>query len=148
MRHAKPMLVALGVLLAVGVGWSKGAPIPDTGTGTDQETNFDNVEMVGGSLKDRVEILRVGSEPSANNLLSVFVGLKNKTGRELVVEIETIYKDGEGKPLNSGSWVALTLKPHEEREYRSTSISETFDANTMNAPFLIRIRPARAAAHA
>jgi len=108
----------------------------------DSDSAFDNIEIVDANLKGRLAILRVGSEPSPNNLLTVFAGLKNKTDNTLRLEVQTIYKDSMGTPLNSGSWIVLTLKPHEEREYRSTSISEQFNANAMNAPFLIRVRRA------
>jgi hypothetical protein len=115
------------------------------GDAPDSDSTFDNIEVVDASLKGRLMITRVGSEPSPNNLLTVFAGLKNKTDHLLKLEVQTIYKDSMGNPLNSGSWIGLTLKPHEEKEYRSTSISEPFNANTVSAPFLIRVR--RAAAH-
>jgi len=107
----------------------------------DPDLTFDNIDVDAG-LKGKLAILRVGSEPSANNLLSVFAGLKNKTARSLNLQVQTIYKDSEGNPLNAGSWITLTLKAHEEREYRSTSISELFDPNAVEAPFLIRVRRA------
>jgi len=100
------------------------------------EANFDNLELVDTSLKGRLSILRVGSDPTDNNLLSVFVGLKNRTSHPLPLEIQTIYKDKLGNPMNQGSWVPLTLKPHEQTEYRSTSIS------TDASDFLVRIRTA------
>ena len=140
--NSKPALWAVWGMLAA---WGLAEAAPKPADTVDQDTNFDNVEMADGSLKGKIAVLRVGTEPSPNNLLSVFVGLKNKTDGPLTLEIETIYKDNDGKPLNSGSWVAIAFKPHEEREYRSTSISQAFDNDSMNAHFLIRIR--RAAAH-
>jgi hypothetical protein len=97
---------------------------------------FDNLDVVDPSLKGKLAILRVGSEPSANDLLSVFAGLKNRTGRRLNLEVETVYKDKSGGPLNSGSWISVTLRPHGETEYRSTSISD------QATDFLIRVRRA------
>ena len=104
--------------------------------GTDAGSGFDNLEIVGAGLNGKLAILRVGSDPSANNLLSVFAGLKNKTTHRLALEMETIYKDKVGDALNAGSWIPVTLKPHEEQEYRSTSISVD------GADFLIRVRRA------
>lgn len=107
-----------------------------TAEGTDAGSSFDNLEFADAGLNGKLAILRVGSEPSANNLLSVFAGLKNKTEHRLALEVETIYKDKDGNALNAGSWIPLTLKPHEEKEYRSTSISaEAVD-------FLVRVRRA------
>jgi hypothetical protein len=120
---------------------------PDAGDPTDPDSTFDNIEIVDPNLKGRLTVLRVGSEPSPNNLLTVFAGLKNKTDNTLKLEVQTIYKDSMGNALNSGSWIVLTLKPHEEKEYRSTSISEQFNANAVNAPFLIRVRRAVSTAH-
>jgi len=103
---------------------------------TDAIASFDNLEVVDANLKGSLSVLRVGSEPSANELLSVFVGLKNKTSHPLALQVQTLYKDKAGDSLNTGSWVTMTLKPHEETEYRSSSISaEAVD-------FLVRIRRA------
>jgi len=120
------------------------SPMPDThlagsenaGDGTDAGSGFENLDVMDASLNGKMAILRVGSEPSANNLLSVFAGLKNKTTHRLALEVETIYKDKAGNALNAGSWIAMTLKPHEEKEYRSASISE------QAVDFLIRVRRA------
>jgi hypothetical protein len=99
---------------------------------------FDNVEILDSSLQAKLAILRVGSDRTATNLLSIFVGLKNKTAHRLEIQAQTIYKDKSGNPLNHGQagWISMTLKPHEESEYRSASISE--DA----VDFLVRIRKA------
>ena len=108
---------------------------PETGS-IDSGSDFDNLDVVDPSLKGQLGILRVGSEPTANDLLSVFAGLKNKTSHSLDIEVQTIYKDKAGDPLNEGSWIPMTLKPHEESEYRSASISS--DA----VDFLVRVRRA------
>jgi hypothetical protein len=104
--------------------------------GSDADSSFDNLDLVDDSLKGKLAVMRVGSEPSANDLLSVFAGLKNKTARRLNLEVQTIYKDQDGNALNAGSWIPMTLKPHEEREYRSTSIT------VAAVDFLIRVRRA------
>jgi len=111
----------------------------DADSGTDAGSGFDNLEIVDAGLTGKMTVLRVGSESSANNLLSVFAGLKNKTAHRFALEVERIYRDKDGNALNAGSWIPITLKPHEEREYRSTSISEEA------VDFLIRVRLARAA---
>ncbi len=96
--------------------------------------SFDNLDVTDPTLKGKLEILRVGSEPTANNLLSVFAGMKNKTDQTLYLEVQTIYKDSTGNALNKGSWVPLKLRAHEETEYRSASIS------SQAVDFLVRIR--------
>jgi hypothetical protein len=106
------------------------------GQGTDTDTNFDNLDIIDSTLHGKVGVLRVGSEVGTNNLLTVFAGLKNKTSHTLDLEVETIYKDNEGSPLNAGSWIPVTLKAHEETEYHSTSISERA------VDYLVRVRRA------
>jgi hypothetical protein len=111
---------------------------PESGNAVaDPGSGFDNIEVVGDALKTKLAILRVGSQPTANNLLSVFAGLKNKTSRTLALEVQTIYKDKTGASLNDGSWIPVTLKPHEETDYHSASISP--DA----VDFLVRVRRAQ-----
>lgn len=111
---------------------SSGQPARERSSGS----SFDNLEFADSSLEGKIAVLRVGSEPTATNLLSVFAGLKNKTSHRLEIEVQTLYKDKAGNALNSGSWIGLTLKPHEEFEYRSASISEAA------ADFLVRVRKA------
>jgi hypothetical protein len=118
---------------------SSGAPVtasPDDSGSSDNSTGFDNVELVNPNLAAKLGILRVGSSRTDADLLSVFVGLKNKTAHALEVEVQTIYKDKTGQALTegAGSWIPMKLKPHEEAQYRSVAISE--DATD----FLVRIR--------
>jgi hypothetical protein len=102
----------------------------------DAGSNFDNLDVVDASLNGKVAILRVGSQLGDNNLLAVFAGLKNRTAHRLALEVETIYKDKDGNALNAGSWIPMTLKPYEERQYRSASISEEA------VDYLVRVRRA------
>ena len=110
------------------------ASVADASGGTDAGSSFDNLEIADAALNGKVAVQRVGSERTGNNLLSVFAGLKNTTAHRLVLEAETIYKDKAGNALNAGSWIPVILKPHEESEYRSASISEEA------VDFLVRLR--------
>lgn len=101
-----------------------------------EDLTFDNLDVIDNSLGGKLAVLRVGSDIGVNKLLSVFAGLRNKTGHPLNLEIQTIYKDTFGNALNSGSWIAFSLKAHEEKEYHSSSISE------QATDFLIRVRAA------
>jgi hypothetical protein len=100
------------------------------------ETGFDNVEMSDPGLEGKLSVVSVGSDRTNTNLLSIFATLKNLTSSSLMIEAETLYKDGNGAWLDGGkgSWLVLEIKPHEEMEYRSASLSE--DAQD----FLVRIR--------
>ena len=102
------------------------------------DLTFDNVDVIDTSLGGKLAVLRVGSDVGVNKLLSIFVGLRNKTGHALNLEIQTIYKDTYGNALNSGSWISFTMKAHEEKEYHSSAISE------QATDFLVRVRTAPA----
>lgn len=108
---------------------------------TDSGSTFDNLEIVDASLKGKLGISRVGSQVADNKLLTVFAGFKNKTSRKLSLEVMTIYKDQTGAALNAASWIPVTLKANEEREYRSSSITE------QAVDFMVRIRRAQGPAH-
>jgi hypothetical protein len=115
----------IALLLLVTIAFARAASHDDS---------FDDVDVVDSSLNGKMSVLRVGSEIGSNKLLTVFTGLRNKTGRTLNLEIETIYKDTFGAALNTGSWIPFTLAPHQEKEYHSASISE------QATDFLIRVR--------
>jgi hypothetical protein len=99
--------------------------------------SFDNVEVVDESLSGQLDVVRAGSQPTESNTLSVFVGLHNRTKEKLFLQVQTIYKDSSGNALNTGSWVPMTLKPKQEIEYRSVSLSDEA------TDFVVRIRFAR-----
>ena len=108
------------------------------GPDTDASSDFDNLEIAPATLKDKLTVMRVGSDRTEDNLLTVFAGLKNKSSHSLQLEVQTIYKDKADHSLTSGtrSWVPITLKPHGQTQYRSVAISQ--DA----ADYMVRIRPA------
>lgn len=97
-------------------------------------STFDNIEVVDASLNSKLEITRVGSQAGDNGLLTVFAGFRNKTAHELNLDVETVYKDSAGTALNNASWIPMTLEAHEEKGYRSASISQ------QAADFIIRVR--------
>jgi hypothetical protein len=103
---------------------------------TDSEAGFDNVDVLDPSLNGQISVVRVGSQRTNTNLLSIFASLKNLTAHALTIQAQTLYKDADGNWLDGGKagWLTLELKPHEELEYRSASLSE--DA----LDFLVRIR--------
>lgn len=137
---AKPVKKPENPVAVTPVSSAEATVVSDHGNmaGMDAGSDFDNIDFVDASLNGKLTVLRVGSQPSPNGLLSIFAGLKNKTARQLDLELQTIYKDQEGNQLNEGSWIPFTLKPHEEKEYHSTSIS------SLSVDFLVRVRRATA----
>ena len=106
-------------------------------TSSDSSTDIDNLEIVGDGIKGKLAVLHVGADRNDSNLLSVFAGVKNETGRKLEVEMQTLYRDKDGHSLGDGeNWIPITLKPHEQTQYRSVAL--TPDATD----FLVRIRHA------
>jgi hypothetical protein len=109
---------------------------PPDASADDTGSSFDNLELVDAGLSRKLAVLRVGSDRTASNLLSIYAGLKNKTGHVLEIEAQTIYKDKSDTALNDGkgSWIPMQLKAREQTEYRSVSLSP--DA----VDFMVRIR--------
>jgi hypothetical protein len=103
---------------------------------SDSEAGFDNVDVLDAGLNGQLSVVRVGSQRTNTNLLSIFASLKNLTAHPLTIQAQTLYKDGDGNWLDGGraGWLTLELKPHEELEYRSASLSEEAQ------DFLVRIR--------
>jgi hypothetical protein len=115
-------------------------PAPPMATETtddsDAGSGFDNLELVDAGLGHKLSVLRVVSDRTDSNLLSVVAELKNKTAHILELEVQTIYKDKASTPLSTGtgSWIPMKLKPHESTDYRSVALSpEAVD-------FVVRIR--------
>ncbi len=102
----------------------------------DTASGFDNVDLLDGGLTGKLGVVRVGSDRSDENLLSILAALKNLTGHTLKLEAQTLYKDASGNWMNGGraGWIPVDLKPHAQFNYRSESLS--VDASD----FLVRIR--------
>jgi hypothetical protein len=130
MGHRAALFAVLAALLALA------GPVAGAHSETDTEAGFDNVQVMDASLDGRVSVTRVGSDRTNTNLLSIFADLKNLTGHVLTIEAQTLYKDSDGNWIDGGhaGWVRLELKPHEEFEYRSASLSEAAE------DFLVRVR--------
>jgi hypothetical protein len=120
-------------------------PAPGTmGALPQTASDLDDLEIVNDSLKGKLAVLRIESSRSDSNLLAVLAGIKNQTSRRLDLEVQTVYRDKDGNSLSSGAgtWMTLTLKPHQETQYRSEAISE--DATH----FVVRVRHAAGTAEA
>jgi hypothetical protein len=125
------LMGAAAMLLAMA---SPAAPKDEAKISSTAETGFDNVEVTG--LDGKLSVVSVGSDRTHTNLLSIFATLKNLTSSSLMIEAETLYKDANGDWMDGGkpSWLPLEIKPHQELEYRSASLSEEAQ------DFLVRIR--------
>jgi hypothetical protein len=104
---------------------------------TDSRDFRNNLDIVDDVLKPKLDLTHIDAQRSRNNLLVVTLGLSNKTGHKVDLDVETVYKDKSGNELNTGSWIPFTLQPHGDLNYRSSSISEAA------VDFLIRVRKAR-----
>jgi hypothetical protein len=111
-------------------------PIHAASAPADSEVGFDNVDVLDAGLNGQISVVRVGSQRTNTNLLSIFASLKNMTAHSLTIQAQTLYKDGDGNWLDGGKagWLTLELKPHEELEYRSASLSDEAQ------DFLVRVR--------
>ena len=94
------------------------------GNPTNVTAALDKVEILDASLKPKLTFQRMSSHRAPNKLLDVSVNVHNNTGNVVLFEAETIFKDKDGTPLNKGSCIDFSLKPYDEIDYRSTSISE------------------------
>ncbi len=131
-----PILVFALATLALPVRLTVADDEMTAGAPADNESGFDNVDLLDGSLTGKLGVLRVGSDRSDENLLSILAALRNLTGHPLKLEAQTLYKDANGNWMNGGcaGWIPLELKPHGQLNYRSESLS----VGAQN--FLVRIR--------
>lgn len=128
-----PVVLALAALLLAPLPANLACAAP---ADTDSEAGFDNVDVLDTALNGKLSVVRVGSQRTNTNLLSIFASLKNLTDHALTIQAQTLYKDGDGNWLDGGKagWLTLQLKPHEELEYRSASLSDEAQ------DFLVRVR--------
>jgi uncharacterized protein YcfL len=122
----------LGILFLVGCSSTQNDSPPADNTGT-------SVAILNENLRKNLTVDKVGSNFSVNHLMVVHALIHNKTKTIVSIQVQTLYQDANGNPLNyssgnEASWTTLDLISEGTQPYRSQSISPKA------SKFIIRIR--------
>lgn len=129
------VMVAVAVLMA---GCTKG-PYQST-TYKPGTTSIEHTEKVtyAGKLASKVRVVDTRSTVLADGRLEVYAELENMKGDNLVVQVQTQFKDGMGTLLNDETnWKTIVMPPRSSTSYRETSM------NDKAKDFVIRVKPER-----
>jgi uncharacterized protein YcfL len=133
---------ALGILVTIVVvavfvaGCTKG-PYQST-TYKPGTTSIEHTEKVtyAGKLGSKVRVVEVRSDVTADGRLEVYAELENMTGKNVVVQVQTQFKDGMGTLMNDETnWKTIVMPPRSSTSYRETSM------NVKAKDFIIRVKP-------
>jgi hypothetical protein len=123
------------LLLSFAAGCAKGAPAP---TATVKPPHS-KVVFIDSYLKKDLKIEKVTGGRGPNQMLYAQAVLRNKGFDDAVVEIQTVYCDAKGNPLNppgsdTDAWNTIVVPADGTLPYRSETISPLAQA------FVIQIR--------
>jgi uncharacterized protein YcfL len=129
-------ILALGaIVMAFGCGHgpyaAKGyAP----GTTSIEHTN--RVIVTGAGLSSHLRVVQMNATVLDDGRLKVYAEIENRTGGNLVVQIQTQFKDAAGVLLqDETNWKTVVMPPHSSTSYDATSMNG--DAKD----YVIRIKP-------
>jgi len=129
-------ILALGaIVMAFGCGHgpyaAKGyAP----GTTSIEHTN--RVIVTGARLSSNLRVVQMNATVLEDGRLKVYAEIENRTGGNLVVQIQTQFKDAAGVLLSDETnWKTVVMPPHSSTSYDATSM------NSDAKDYVIRIKP-------
>lgn len=127
------MFITLGL---IGCASVPSVPSHDS---TTPEASGAKVVLLDEGLRDMLAVDKVRSGLSGNKLLVVEADLRNRTGRDLEVQVQTLYRDENGNPLyyqngNETAWTSFVISASSTTPYRSQALSP------LAKQFTIRIR--------
>ena len=95
-----------------------------TGKGVTVE-NDEQFVLLDKALNGKLSFHNPISRRVDNGRLEIVVELRNRTREPLIVNLSTVFRDGEGVTLNDESaWQPVFLGPAQTQVYRVTSITE------------------------
>lgn len=92
------------------------------------------IVVLDGPTSGRVAVEKQNFRRDSEGKLEVFADIRNRTYFDLPIDVQTVYKDEAGIPVDTTAWSRLTLGPNETQTYKNISI------NSRPARYTIRIR--------
>ena len=127
MKNIVPLLVGACALLFLGAGCAEG-PIVPVGDPKSPEAVHAPVTLLDTDLEDviAVDVLHVGK--NANGLLSVQANVRDRTDKDVVIQVQTLFYDDLGtllysQPGNETPWTTLTLTTNGTVPYQAQALS-------------------------
>ncbi|SDU16445.1 Protein of unknown function [Verrucomicrobium sp. GAS474] len=103
-------------------------PIVPAGDPKSLEAVHAPVSLLDADLEDviAVDVINVGKNP--NGFLSVQANVRNRTDKDVVVQVQTLFYDENGlvldsEPGNETPWTTVTLTTNGTMPYRSQALS-------------------------
>ncbi|HEY8965804.1 MAG TPA: YcfL family protein [Candidatus Methylacidiphilales bacterium] len=129
-------LSALGAVLVLASGCVEG-PVAPAGNDASPEAVHAPVTLLDTDLEDvvAVDVIRAGK--NTNGLLAVQANVRNRTDRDVVVQVQTLFYDENGlvlysEPGNETAWTTLTLGANATIPYRSQALSNAAKRYTLH----------------
>lgn len=78
-----------------------------------------------------IKEIKIRSQRSRTDKAGIFIGmteLKNLSGRPLVLDAQTFFKDAEGQTIDRSDWRVITLPPYGAEPYHTASVKKEIRA--------------------
>jgi hypothetical protein len=83
------------------------------------------IVILDGPTSGRVAIDKQNFRHDTEGKLEVFADIRNRTNSDLSIDVQTVYKDESGIPVDTTAWSRMTLGPNETQTYKNISINDS-----------------------
>jgi len=100
-------------------------------------TSLERTEKIiyAQNIGGKVRVVAVKSDALSDGRLEVYAELENMTGKNLVVQVQTQFKDGMGTLMrDETNWKTIVMPPRSSTDYRDSSM------NNLAKDYIIRVK--------
>lgn len=77
------------------------------------------------TLKDKIEVNNVTSKRSETGMLRVWGEIKNRTDKNLMIEVRAAFRGDKGQPIEkAGGWTRVFVRPDSQADFELLSTVE------------------------
>lgn len=140
LRVAIPVL-ALGLMAAALSGCAEEGPAAPVGNMASPETAGAPVVLLDRDLSDDIAVDLIRTGPNQNHYLTVQANLRNRTGHDMELQVQSLFYDAKGSILNSSlgnetAWTTLVLTANQTVSYRAQALTTDGDRFTVRVRYL------------
>jgi len=138
----RPIVIVTAVAALLIGGCSEGPSVP-VGDLNSPESAGEPVVLLDSGLSDVIAVDLIRTGPNPNRYLEVQAAIRNRTGNDVEIQVQTLFYDATGAVLNSEAgnetpWTTLPVSANQTIPYHAQALSRQANHFTVRIRFLHR----------
>lgn len=132
----KRLLLILVLVVLATAGCKHGPYAPSTyGPGKTSYEHTGKIIFADRSLRSDLKVVTIEGQPQPDGRLKVYAELENQTAKNLVIQVQTQFRDATGAlSRDATNWRTIVMPPNSLTSYESTSM------NDEAVDFIVRVK--------